>query len=82
MPEWADWFVGELERRKAIAPLIGLACSPVVVRGAGKAFLHWIGKAVKRGVIRVPERKGSINWPPFDAVFDPKGTESEVMLRN
>ena len=72
VPEWADWFVGELQRRKAIAPLNGLGCSPVVVRGTGKAFLHWIGKAVKCGVIQVPEKKGPINWPSFDAVLDPQ----------
>src|SRR5438034_5746417 len=73
--EWADWFVGELERRKAIAPLLGLACSPVVVRGTGKAFLHWIGKAVKRGVIQVPEKKGPISWPSFQGSFEPKTLE-------
>src|SRR5207302_942096 len=72
VPEWSEWFVGELQRRKAIAPLIGLGCSPVVVRGTGKAFLHWIGKAVKCGVIQVPEKKGPINWPSFDAVLDPQ----------
>ena len=79
VPEWAEWFVGELQRRRAIAPLIGLGCSPMVVRGTGKAFLHWIGKAVKRGVIRVPERKGPIDWPSFDRVFYPEATEPEIL---
>src|SRR5207245_3920886 len=60
VPEWAEWFMEELQLRKAIAPLLGLGCSPMVVRGTGKAFLHWIGKAVQRGVIRVPEKKGSM----------------------
>jgi hypothetical protein len=72
VPEWAEWFVGELQLRKAIEPLLGLGCSPVVVKGTGKAFLHWIGKAVKRSVIRVPERKEPINWPFFDAVLNPQ----------
>ena len=82
VPEWAEWFVGELQRRKAIAPLIGLGCSPVVVRGTGKAFLHWIGKGVKRDVIRVPEKKGPINWPSFDGVFDPEATEPAILSEN
>ena len=82
VPEWAEWFVGELQRRKAIAPLIGLGCSPVVVRGTGKAFLHWIGKGVKRDVIRVPEKKGPINWPSFDGAFDPEATEPEILSEN
>ena len=82
VPEWAEWFVGELQRRKAIAPLIGLGCSPVVVRGTGKAFLHWIGKGVKCDVIRVPEKKGPINWPSFDGAFDPEATEPAILSEN
>jgi len=27
-PEWAQWFMRELNQRKAIIPLLGLGCSP------------------------------------------------------
>jgi hypothetical protein len=33
VPEWASWFMRELNHRKAIRSLLGLGCSPVVVSG-------------------------------------------------
>jgi hypothetical protein len=69
VPEWADWFMKELQVRKAIAPLAGLGCSPVVVKGTGKAFLQWIGKAVKQRAIQLPETKRPIGWPSFDGIL-------------
>src|SRR5579883_3459913 len=68
VPEWAEWFMHELQKRKAITPLTGLGCSPVVVKGTGKAFLHWIGRAVKCHNIQVPEVGSPISWPHFDGV--------------
>jgi hypothetical protein len=69
VPQWADWFMKELQGRKAVAPLTGLGCSPVVVKGTGKAFLHWIGTAVKRRAIELPETKRPISWPSFDGIL-------------
>ena len=74
VPQWADWFMEELQGRKAIAPLTGLGCSPVVVKGTGKAFLDWIGKAVKRHVIHLPDTKQPIRWPSFDGILGRKST--------
>lgn len=69
VPEWADWFMKELQGRKSIMPLTGLGCSPIVVKGTGKAFLHWIGKAVKRRAIQLPETKRPISWPSFEDIL-------------
>ena len=69
VPEWTDWFMEELQTRKAITPLTGLGCSPIVVKGTGKAFLHWIGKAVKRQAIQLAETKRPISWPSFDSIL-------------
>src|SRR2546421_626580 len=52
-----------------------------VVRGTGKAFLHWIGKAVKRGVIQVPESKGPATWPTLQGLFEPKTMEPAMSYR-
>ena len=60
--EWAPWFMRELERRKAIQPLLGLGCSPVLVKGNKETFLSWIGKGLKTGSIRIPEENGAIVW--------------------
>jgi hypothetical protein len=62
VPEWAPWFMRELNQRKAIRPLTGLGCSPVVVSGNKATFLKWIGRALREGVIRIPGTNGSIAW--------------------
>ena len=62
VPEWATWFVRELNQRKAIRPLTGLGCSPVLVSGNKPTFLKWIGKALREGLISIPKENGSITW--------------------
>ena len=66
LPTWAEWFMDELERRKAIQRLVGIGCDPVVVRGSKKSFLHWIGKALKKRLIVFPAERGPVQWhlPP------------------
>ena len=61
-PEWASWFMRELNQRKAITPLLGLGCSPVLVRGNKQTFLRWIGWALRERLIRIPAENGSISW--------------------
>jgi len=39
-----------------------LGCSPVLVSGNKSTFLKWIGKALREGLIRIPEKNGSITW--------------------
>src|SRR5438132_8842633 len=39
LAEWSEWFSRELEHRKAIQPLIGIGCAPVLVKGTKKRFL-------------------------------------------
>ena len=60
--EWAPWFMRELNQRKAITPLLGLGCSPVLVRGNKQTFLRWIGRALRERLIRIPAENGSISW--------------------
>lgn len=62
VPEWAPWFICELNRRKVITPLLGLGCSPVLVKGNKQTFLRWIGRALKQGVIQIPDGDVSITW--------------------
>ena len=60
--EWAPWFMRELNQRKAITPLLGLGCSPVLVKGNQQTFLKWIVRALRERLIRIPEENGSISW--------------------
>src|SRR5207245_2544090 len=67
LPEWAPWFMRQLEKRKAVQPLQGLGCSPVLVKGTKQTFLGWIGRALKEGSIRFPDHNGTISWPLPDS---------------
>ena len=62
LPDWATWFMRELNQRKAITSLLGLGGSPVLVKGNKQAFLKWIGKALREHLIRIPEANGWICW--------------------
>jgi hypothetical protein len=62
VPEWAPWFMRELNQRKAIRPLTGLGCTPVAVKGNKQTFLGWIGRALKQRLISMPKENGAIHW--------------------
>ena len=62
VPEWAAWFTDQLEKRKAVQALLGLGCSPLLVKGTKRTFLSWIGRALKEGSIRFPAQNGPISW--------------------
>jgi hypothetical protein len=63
VPEWADWFVGELNSHKAIVPALGIGCDPVLVKGEKEQFLDWLSWGVESEAIRFPANSGSIPWP-------------------
>ena len=81
VPEWAPWFMRELNQRKAIRPLTGLGCSPVVVSGNKSTFLKWIGKALREGLIRIPAENGSITWKLPSNFLDRSTLEAAVAVR-
>jgi hypothetical protein len=62
VPEWAPWFMRELNQRKSITPLVGLGCSPLLVKGNKQTFMKWIGRALRERLIRIPQEKGSVSW--------------------
>lgn len=61
-PEWASWFIRELNQRKWITPLLGLGCLPVLVKGNKQTFMKWIGRALRERLIRIPQENGSVSW--------------------
>jgi hypothetical protein len=72
LPHWAEWFVAELHRRRAIRPLIGVGCVPVAVVGSRGTFLGVIALGLRRKQISIPEKNGPIIWgsvsnPLFEA---------------
>jgi hypothetical protein len=62
VPEWATWFNQELTRHRMIQAIVGLGCSPVLVRGSKKVFLKWIGRALRQKRIAFPASNGPVRW--------------------
>jgi hypothetical protein len=69
VPEWAGWFNEELHRRGAIKPLIGLGCSPVLIKGTKKLFLKWIRLTLRQKGIEVPDSNGPVRWSLANSFF-------------
>jgi hypothetical protein len=63
IPEWADWFAGELETHRAIMPALGIGCDPVIVKGQKEQFLDWLSWGVESEAIKLPAKTGSMRWP-------------------
>jgi hypothetical protein len=63
IPEWADWFAGELDSRNAIVRALGIGCDPVLVKGEKEQFLDWLSWGVESEAIKFPAETGSIRWP-------------------
>ena len=63
VPDWADWFAGELDSHKAIVRVLGIGCNPVLIKGAKEQFLDWLSWGVESEAIKFPAETGSIRWP-------------------
>jgi hypothetical protein len=63
MPEWAEWFMGELRTHHALAPALGIGCRPVIIKGEKEQFLDWLSWGVESGAIAFPMESGPIHWP-------------------
>ena len=63
LPDWGTWFYGQLERHRAIQPILGIGCDPVLVKGDKEQFLSWLGRGVQSGILDIPNDSGSIYWP-------------------
>jgi len=63
VPDWADWFAGELDSHKAIVRALGIGCSPVLIKAEKEQFLDWLSWGVESEAIKFPAETGSIRWP-------------------
>jgi hypothetical protein len=63
IPEWSDWFAGELDTHNAIIRTLGIGCAPILVKGEKEQFLSWLSWGVESGAVSLPAEIGSIRWP-------------------
>jgi len=54
LPDWAEWFRADLDRRGLVEGLLGLNCSPVAVKGTKLRMLRILSSGIRRKIIRVP----------------------------
>ena len=54
LPEWADWFSTELQRRGMVEELIGLNCNPIAVKGTKLRLLRILSQGLRRKAIEIP----------------------------
>lgn len=54
LPEWAEWFRSELERRKLVESLFGLNCDPIAVKATKLRLLRILGQGLRRRAIQIP----------------------------
>jgi len=66
IPDWAEWFLRKVEKHKAIVPVLGVGCDPVLVKGNKEQFLSWLSDGLWGGDIHLPSESGPVHWPSFD----------------
>lgn len=54
LPEWAEWFRSELERRRLVESLLGLNCNPIAVKATKLRLLRILAQGVRRRAIEIP----------------------------
>ncbi len=53
LPAWEDWFQRELLRRGLVSDLVGINCSPILVKGAKIRLLRILGQGLRKQTIIV-----------------------------
>src|SRR6266849_8440694 len=54
LPEWAEWFRADLDRRGLMEGLLGYNCSPIAIKGTKLRMLRILSTGIKRKFIAVP----------------------------
>ena len=78
--EWSPWFSDELTRRGMVRPLIGIGCTPVLVRGTKRRLLSILALGLRAGKISIPDGQSVIRWPDPPGFFDSASGHSSHRL--
>jgi hypothetical protein len=63
LPEWAEWFLAELQRRMLIEELVGINCSPIAIKGTKLRMLRILSQGLRRQKIVIPAASPSALGP-------------------
>ena len=62
LPQWSEWVVAELQRRRVLTPLIGLGCRPILVNATKAWLLNLVSTGLKRSWLTISERVSTPEW--------------------
>ena len=54
--------VAELQRRRSLAPLIGLGCRPILVNATKASLLNLVSTGLKRGRLAISDTASTVQW--------------------
>src|ERR1022692_3360641 len=57
LPDWAQWFRAELDRRGLVDELGGVNCSPIAVKGTKLRMLRILSQGLRREAITIPTKE-------------------------
>lgn len=63
-PQWAEWVIEELKRLKAIEPLVGIGCRPLLVKASKGMIMNCVSRGLRDDKITFPEMNGPVRWSP------------------
>jgi len=63
LPEWAEWFLAELNSRKKVQPMTGFGYTGVVVKSNRQELLKLIEKGLRNKELIFPTRNGAAGQP-------------------
>ena len=78
LPEWADWFLSELKRRKRMQALAGFGYRAVAVKTRRQELLKLIEQGLRQKKLSFPTTNGPVHWPVSTNALDatiPKHTQ-------
>lgn len=80
IPEWADWFAGELALHRASTRALGIGCDPVILKATKEQYLDWLSWGVESGALRFPRENSPTMWQPFSlqCIFDMTGNDNKL----
>jgi hypothetical protein len=80
LPEWADWFLSELKRRKRIQALAGFGYRAVAVKTRRQELLKLIEQGLRQKKLPFPTTNGPVHWPESANPVDVPGPKYSQLI--
>ena len=62
LPEWADWFLAELQSRKRMQPMMGFGHTEIAVKTNRQELLKLIEQGLRTKKLGFPPANGAVQW--------------------